>query len=173
MRKRQILAALLLAAALTLTLAACGEDGAAPDQAEERQVTREEMEESATELSSEDMTEIEENVAKGLAYRDSYCIIRGYVESIHTDYCEIAPFFLSDSGIETIGPDFLILNAYLPEEELVTLEEDTQIAVIGHVSDVGEESITLDTVAGNAGGYALGMEMTRKAITMDQAFLYK
>lgn len=162
--------AFLLAAALTLSLAACG--GGSSELPEETTMTKEEMAEAAIELSSDTLGEIEENIAKGAEYKNSYCIISGYIEAIHTDYCEVAPFYMNE-GTETIGPDFLILNAYLPTDELASLEVDTQITIIGHISDIGEEAFTLTSAAGNVGQYALGMEMTRKAITMDSAFIYE
>ena len=159
---------LLLTLVLCVSLCACGEkeeaakntEEALPVEQENEPVeeavkTKEEMLEIATQLTPEDITEIEENVAKGVKYKDTYCIIRCRVDTVHVDYCELSPFYIFN-GQELVGPDFIVLNAYLPTDDLVNLKEYSFVNVVGHISDVGEKTYTVTSGYGNAAQYAMG-----------------
>lgn len=174
---------LLLTLVLCVSLCACGEkeeaaknmEEALPVEQENEPVeeavkTKEEMLEIATQLTPEDITEIEENVAKGVKYKDTYCVIRCRVDTVHVDYCELSPFYIFN-GQELVGPDFIVLNAYLPTDDLVNLKEYSFVNVVGHISDVGEETYTVTSGYGDAAQYAMGIEMTKKVITMDASYI--
>ena len=140
---------LCLALALTVSLCACGgtndpagtaSAGGSPQGSTAASAS--DPMDSAEQMSTSELGEIERNIAKGLQYKDTYQIIRGIVISIHTEYCEVAPFYEYD-GRDVYGEDFLILYAYLSTENLVSLETGKKVSVVGHISDVDEKEFTL------------------------------
>ena len=152
---------LCLALALTVFLCACGgtndpagtaSAGGSPQGSTAASAS--DPMDSAEQMSTSELGEIERNIAKGLQYKDTYQIIRGIVISIHTEYCEVAPFYEYD-GRDVYGEDFLILYAYLSTENLVSLETGKKVSVVGHISDVDEKEFTLMAAGGDAGAFAL------------------
>lgn len=165
---------LCLALALTVSLCACGgtndpagtaSAGGSPQGSTAASAS--DPMDSAEQMSTSELGEIERNIAKGLQYKDTYQIIRGIVISIHTEYCEVAPFYEYD-GRNVYGEDFLILYAYLSTENLVSLETGKKVSVVGHISDVDEKEFTLMAAGGDAGAFGLGSEFARTVITMDE-----
>lgn len=126
------LLAFMLAAALALSLAACGGGN--------RSMTEEEMLKAAEEKTFSDFT------AGNKAYAES-CIgdiykMTGYVLRIDSDYATLSrrvESYFGDGGANVLSP--IYLHVYLPSDELADLVINQEVVVVGEVTGVSEEEI--------------------------------
>jgi len=136
------LLALMLAAALALSLVACGGDSGAGDNNTpsggedsapgETTMTKEEMLEVAETVSGDDMeADYQANQARArLTYCDKPLLIESlFVWQVTSDHAEVLAS--SDSGSTSI-------DVYLPLEDLVEIEKGDYISFVGIISDIQE-----------------------------------
>lgn len=130
------LLALMLAAALALSLVACGGSGGTGDTTSTNtpsggedsapSMTKEEMLEQAEEVSHSDIQNVSiENIANAkLLYCNKILKLRGTIRTINENYIVIGQY-----------PADYVVDVYLPIEEIVTLKEGMVISVVGKTTD--------------------------------------
>ena len=132
------LLALMLAAALALSLVACG-GGGAGDTQQEAVMTKEEMLENAEEKTFADFP------ADNKAFAES-CIgdiykITGWVLSVESDYVRLATSNSDGSGASDLS--VIYLHVYLPVDDLAGLKINDKLTIVGEVTGTSEEDISI------------------------------
>lgn len=111
------IAALLLIAALCFSLSACGE----------KTMTKDEMLDIAEEYSASDIQS--DSLNNIVSAKQKYCnktiSVSGRVRNIKENFIELSAHYNSN----------YIIDVYLSEEELVTLEEGQEITIVGTTTD--------------------------------------
>lgn len=116
---------ILLAAALVLSMAACG-----GVTAKSGEMTKEEMLAVAEELSLSDMREdVDSNKAKASLYTGNVYSVSAYVAEIETNYVVL--------GYD--GSHITNIRVYLPTDDLISLEEGIKITVVGEMGEYNVE----------------------------------
>ena len=135
------LLALMLAAALALSLVACGGGSGAGDTntPEETTMTKEEMLEVAEEKTFADFP------ADNKAFAEN-CIgdiykITGWVLSVESDYVRLATSTSDGKGANQLS--VIYLHVYLPVSELAGLEINDEVTIVGEVTGTSEENISI------------------------------
>ena len=130
--------ALVLAAVLTLALAACG--------SESGPMTKEEMLEAAAEC---DVSEIlsacgDNKVNAEETYCGKICLFTGYVKSIGEASAEIVPL---NSPLTFDGHPQVLLTVALSADEIKALSTNQVVRVVGEIASLGEDgsAISLET----------------------------
>ena len=132
--------ALLLAAALCFSLAACsGDKGGEAKEEESGPMTKEELAEAAEEKSFPDLDTT--NKAKLETYVGEVYKISGYINSIESDYLVLQEEGLPKKEGQTIKAAKFCIHVYLDTETLAGLSEWDQITVVGEVTDTGTETL--------------------------------
>lgn len=129
------LIALLLAAALSLSLAACGNSESSGAK-ENDTMTKEELLEAAEEKSFSDLDTA--NKAKLDTYVGDIYKISGYISSIESDYLVIQEETPADGPIDAAK---FCIHVYLDTEELAELASWQNITVVGEITDTGTETM--------------------------------
>ncbi len=131
------LLALMLAAALTLSLVACG-GGGTGDNNTSGGMTKEEMLRESVAITFEDLPG-SGNMAKAKQEIGKIYRICQTVSNIEEDYCELCPVISGGvvQGRDTYTIDeATVVRVYLPQETLAQLHFNDTIAIVGEISDV-------------------------------------
>ena len=131
------LLALMLAAALTLSLVACG-GGGTGDNNTSGGMTKEEMLRESVAITFEDLPG-SGNMAKAKQEIGKIYRICQTVSNIEEDYCELCPVISGGvfQGRDTCTIDEAkVVRVYLPQETLAQLHFNDTIAIVGEISDV-------------------------------------
>ena len=131
------LLALMLAAALALSLVACG-GGGTGDNNTSGGMTKEEMLRESVAITFEDLPG-SGNMAKAKQEIGKIYRICQTVSNIEEDYCELCPVIFGgvDQGRDTYTSDeATVVRVYLPQETLAQLHFNDTIAIVGEISDV-------------------------------------
>lgn len=131
------LLALMLAAALTLSLVACG-GGGTGDNNTSGGMTKEEMLRESVAITFEDLPG-SGNMAKAKQEIGKIYRICQTVSHIEEDYCELCPVISGGvvQGRDTYTIDeATVVRVYLPQETLAQLHFNDTIAIVGEISDV-------------------------------------
>lgn len=132
--------AILLALILLLSLAACGGDSPSEEAetllSEETELSMDELLAKAQPLSILELNEeIRDNKARALStYKDGVYTIWGIVSDINTDSVEIKA-----------GYDYKRVRVFLPIEELIEIDTNSVIQVVGTITDIQEETRQLSS----------------------------
>ena len=132
------LLALILAAALALSLVACG-GGGAEDTPEETVMTKEEMIEVAEDRTFADFSS--GNKAQAASCVGDIYKITGWVLRVETDYVTLSTHTSDGSGANALSS--IYLHVYLPVDELAALEINDEITIVGEVTGTSEEESTI------------------------------
>ena len=132
------LLALILAAALALSLVACGGSGAG-DTPEETVMTKEEMLNEAEEKTFADFPAGNKAFAQN-CIGDIYKIT-GWVLNVESDYVRLATSTSDGSGANALSA--IYLHVYLPINELAELKINDEITIVGEVTGTSEEESTI------------------------------
>lgn len=131
------LLALILTAALTLSLVACG-GGGTGDNNTSGGMTKEEMLRESVAITFEDLPG-SGNMAKAKQEIGKIYRICQTVSHIEEDYCELCPVISGGvvQGRDTYTIDeATVVRVYLPQETLAQLHFNDTIAIVGEISDV-------------------------------------
>ena len=131
------LLALMLAAALALSLVACG-GGGTGDNNTSGGMTKEEMLRESVAITFEDLPG-SGNMAKAKQEIGKIYRICQTVSNIEEDYCELCPVISGGvvQGRDTYTIDeATVVRVYLPQETLAQLHFNDTIAIVGEISDV-------------------------------------
>lgn len=138
------LLALMLAAALALSLVSCGGSGGSSGDASNGVMTKEEMLEAATECnflsiqsdSKENTVRAEEKYC-GKVYR-----VTGYVERIEETSVKIIPLD-APSGLGSTAYS-MTLEATLSKEDILELSTWEVVNIVGEISSLGEKTVFME-----------------------------
>lgn len=152
--------ALILTAALALSLTACGGGGENTSSAgsktsnssnsisgAETKLTYEELLENATVMSGSELSVAQSNKIKMQQLIGNSYIVPGRVWSVETDYCILQPVIPEvNNGKKTIYEfgNFLYLNVYLPVETMAELTSGQEITVVGTITETGSEDMPFE-----------------------------
>lgn len=168
--KKPLLIVLSLAMLLTLCACAGGEQNAevpnastAPEETvmpEDTALTKEELIEQAISFTREDLDKAMSNKAFASSFIGNTYAFQAEVYNIEQEYAVLAFRIEDEEGVITWGGDSLCANAYLPLDELVSLELGQRLNVVGSVSEIVDTSMT-----------AFGEVWEGSAIVFDNAFI--
>ncbi len=136
--------AVLLVFAMCFGLCACGENGATPtDQAvsdSSQKATKEELLSMATGLTDAQLSGAQSNDAMALSLVEKVYKATGEVQSIGTDFCEVA---MQAEDSKTYFQS-LLFRVYLPLEELARLQTGDTISIVGKIDHFGTEEASVN-----------------------------
>lgn len=124
---------LILVAALTFLLAACGGE-------QSSNMTQEEMEEVAEEMSIDDFQDIQSNEAKANTLIGNVYKVTGFISTVTADYFIMTQGSVETDGVHTLVSTPVVFHVYLPEEILASLPSYGEIIVVGEVTGISSDT---------------------------------
>ena len=124
---------LILAAALMLSLAACGSE-------QSSNMTQEEMEEVAEEMSIDDFQDIQSNEAKANTLVGNIYEVTGFISTVTEEYFIMTQGSVETDGVHTLLSTPVVFHVYLPTEILANLPSSGEIIVIGEITGISSDT---------------------------------
>ncbi len=124
---------LILAATLMLSLAACGGE-------QSSNMTQEEMEEIAEEMSIDDFQDIQSNEAKANTLVGNIYEVTGFISTVTEEYFIMTQGSVETDGVHTLVSTPVVFHVYLPTEILANLPSYGEIIVLGEVTGISSDT---------------------------------
>lgn len=144
--------ALLLAAVVCISLAACGEKAPeatqatteqAPAETEAALLTKDEMLGSAKPLTREEIEKSITNAAFAKSLVGNIYTFGGDVWSVTEDYAVVTFYIQTENGAYGTAANVMVAQLYLPQEDLIALENRQRLSFVGRLDDVSSHDETI------------------------------
>lgn len=146
------LIALLLAAVMVCSLAACGADGAegtsemteqAPTETETVLLTKEEMLAGAKPLTREEIEKSIGNLAFAKSLAGNIYTFGGDIWFVEEDHAVVTFYLQEENSNYATAANVMVAHLYLPLEELISLENHQRLSFVGRLDDVSTHDETI------------------------------
>ena len=141
--------ALLLALVMVLSLAACGGGNDTPEAStetttpEDVKMSKDEMLSVAIPLTRDDLEKSISNIAFAKTLIGNTYTFGGEVYSVAEDHAVVTFYVTDEKGAYYTGADMMVADLYLPLDELVSLENQQRLNLVGQLEDVGTHEETM------------------------------